>query len=112
MEPPPSPVLGTMGGLVGRICRIAVGLQPSVQAAAFQVAVAAAIAAAQVQASQQSTLASAKPKAKTVNLSLTTQQGSEEEAPLLPEAMVVQGFKNYFTMFKATPPSGRRDCLI
>ena len=45
-----------------------------------------------------------KPLGRTVKLSLTTQQGNDEDAPILPESVMTTGFKNYYAIYKARPP--------
>ena len=105
----PSPVLRSMAETFGQVARILSGVQLSQEVAAAQQSqqalAQAATVAVQAAAFQAAIMAVAAPplKGRVVKLKETTQQGNEE-ASILPEQAMVDGFKLYFDLYKATPP--------
>ena len=105
----PSPVLRTKLGLVGRVCRILVGAQPTqaAQNALDTAADAAATALASVQAQlalsqMQLALPSASIK-RTVKMSLILDQSNDTEVPYIPDLDHKEGYKRYFDIYKNMP---------
>ena len=105
----PSPVLRTKLGLVGRVCRILVGVQPTQEAQAILDA--AAITAQQAHASVQAQLALAQsqlavahvPAKRTVKMSLILDQSDDTEVPYIPDVDLKEGYKKFFNIFKTMP---------
>ena len=102
----PTPVQKTKVGMTGRICRIISECQLSQagQRDADTAAATAAVAATAAQLAIAQSQVAVKSSQRTVKLSLTTQQGNDEEAPILPASILAQGFRNYFAIFKSRPP--------